>query len=87
MVAVVVVAKEVVLAGVSGIFHCLAVALVEQVLVDAPVPQSEAPPEEVVRGVRAQDLRRASSLTLPMGTVMFGTAVWWMTRSFSPAVL
>ena len=28
------------------------------ILVDATVPQREAPPEEVVRGVRAQDLRR-----------------------------
>ena len=28
-----------------------------------------------------------SSLALPMGTVMFGTAVRCVTRSFSPAVL
>ena len=58
MVAVVVVEGEVVLAGIATICRCLAVALLELELVDAPVPQSEAPPEEVVRGVRAQDLRR-----------------------------
>ena len=57
MVAVVVVEIDVVLAGVAGILHRLAVALLELELVDAPVPQREATPEEVVRGVRAQDLR------------------------------
>ena len=58
MVAVVVVEAEVVLGGIAAICRCLAVALLELELVDAPVPQSETPPEEVVRGVRAQDLRR-----------------------------
>ena len=57
VVAVVVVEGEVVLAGVVGELCRLAVALVEPVLVDAPVLHGEAPPEEVVRGVRAQDLR------------------------------
>ena len=59
MVTVVVVEREVVLAGVAGIRRCLAVALLELEFVDAPVPQCEATPEEVVRGVRAQDLRRS----------------------------
>ena len=57
MVTIVVVEGEVVLAGVAGLCRRLAVALLELVLVDAPVPQREATPEEVVRGVRAQDLR------------------------------
>ena len=51
MVAVVVVEGEVVLAGVAGICRRLAVALLELVLVDATVPQSEAAAKEVVRGV------------------------------------
>ena len=58
MVAVVVVEVEVVLAVVAGVLLRLAVALLELELFDATVPQSEAPPEEVVRGVRAQYLRR-----------------------------
>ena len=58
MVTVVVVEGEVVLAGVAWICRRLAVALLELELVDAPVPQSEAAAKEVVRGVRAQDLRR-----------------------------
>ncbi|MBR5686800.1 MAG: hypothetical protein IKX36_02460, partial [Prevotella sp.] len=36
----------------------LAVALIKQVFVDIPVLQREASPEQVVRGVRAQYLRR-----------------------------
>ena len=58
MVAVVVVEIDVVLAGVAGILHRLAVALLELELVDAPVPQRKTAAKEVVRGVRAQDLRR-----------------------------
>ena len=58
MVAVVVAERDVVLAGVAWICRRLAVALLELELVDAPVPQSEAAAKEVVRGVRAQDLRR-----------------------------
>ena len=42
MVTVVVVEREVVLAGVAGICRRLAVALLELVLVDATVPQREA---------------------------------------------
>ncbi len=57
MVAVVVVEREVVLTIVAGVHFRLAVALLELELVDAPVPQREASPEEVVRGVRAQNLR------------------------------
>ena len=57
MVLVIVVEKEVVLAVVAGVLLRLAVALPELELVDAPVPQREASPEEVVRGVRAQNLR------------------------------
>ena len=57
VVAVVVVEGEVVLAGVAGILRRLCVALVEEVLVDAPVPHREAAPEEVIYGVRAQDFR------------------------------
>ena len=58
MVAVVVVEGEVVLAGFADVLCRLAVALVELELVYPPVFHREAPPEEVVRGVRAQYLRR-----------------------------
>ena len=56
MVAVVVVEGEVVLAGFADVLCRLAVALVELELVYPPVPHREAAAEEVVRGVRAQDL-------------------------------
>ena len=56
MVAVVVMEGDVVLVGIVGVLFRLAVAPLELVLVQPPVPQREAPPEEVVRGVRAQDL-------------------------------
>ena len=58
MVTVVVVEREAVLTGVEGAPHGLAVALVKLVLVDAPVPQREHAAQQVVRGVRAQYLRR-----------------------------
>ena len=58
MFAVVIVEREAVLAGVEGAPHGLAVALVEQVPVDATVPQRERTAEQVVRGVRGQYLRR-----------------------------
>ena len=57
MVLVIVVEKEVVLAVVAGVLLRLAIALLELELVNATGPQSEAAPEEVVRGVRALDLR------------------------------
>ena len=57
VVTVVVAEREVVLAVVADVLPCLAVALLEQVLVDAPVPQCESTAEQVVRGVRAQYLR------------------------------
>ena len=58
VVTVVVVEREAVLAGVEGALHGLAVALLELVLVDAPVPHSKGTPEQVVRGIRSQYLRR-----------------------------
>ena len=57
MFAVVIVEREAVLAGVEGAPHGLAVALVEQVLVKAPVPQREHAAQQVVRGVCSQYLR------------------------------
>ncbi len=57
VVPVIVLERDVVLAGVAAICSCLAVALLELQLVDAAVPQREASAQEVVRGVRAQDLR------------------------------
>ena len=58
VVTVEVVEREGVLNGDGGVFRGLAVALVEQVLVDTPVPHSKGTPEQVVRGVRSQNLRR-----------------------------
>ena len=57
MVTVVVAEREVVLAVVAVVLPCLAVAFVEQVLVNAPVPQCESTADQVVRGVRAKYLR------------------------------
>ena len=57
MVTVEVAEREVVLAVVADVLPCLAVALLEQVLVDSSVPQCESTAEQVVRGVRAQYLR------------------------------
>ena len=58
MVTVVVEEGKVVLAGVAAVCRSLAVSLVEQELVYPPVPHREDAAQEVVRGVRAQDLRR-----------------------------
>ena len=58
MVAVVVIEGEVVPVGFVGVLFRLAIALLELKLVDAPVPQCEAAPEEVVRGVGVLYLRR-----------------------------
>ena len=56
VVTVVVEEREVVLAVVAAVLPCLAVALVEQVLVDSSVPQCESTAEQVVRGVRIKYL-------------------------------
>ena len=58
MVTVVIVEREAVLTGVEGAPYRLAVALLELVLVNAPVPQRERAAEQVVRGVCGQNLRR-----------------------------
>ena len=57
MVTVVVAEREVVLAVVADVLPCLAVAILELVLVDSSVPQCESTAEQVVRGVRAKYLR------------------------------
>ena len=57
MVAVVIIEGDVVLVGVVGVPFRLAVALLELELVESPVHQREAAPEEVVRGARTQYLR------------------------------
>jgi len=57
VVTVVVAEREVVLAVVADVLPCLAVALLEPVLVDAPVLQCESTADQVVRGVRSQYLR------------------------------
>ena len=57
VVTVVVAEREVVLAVVANVLPCLAVALLEQVLVDSSVPQCESTAEQVVRGVRIKYLR------------------------------
>ena len=49
VVTVVVAEREVVLAVVAVVFPCLAVALLEQVLVDSSVPQCESTAEQGVR--------------------------------------
>ena len=58
VVTVVVEEREVVLGGDGGVFRGLAVTLVEQVPVNASVLHRERAAEQVVRGVRGQDLRR-----------------------------
>jgi len=57
VVTVVIAEREVVLAVVAVVLPCLAVALLEQVLVDSSVPQCESTAEQVVRGVRIKYLR------------------------------
>ena len=57
VVTVVVAEREVVLAVVADVLPCLAVALLEQVLVDSSVPQCESTADQVVHGVRAKYLR------------------------------
>ena len=58
VVTVEVVEREGVLNGDGGVFRGLAVALVELVPVNAPVPQRKDAAEQVVRGVRGQYFRR-----------------------------
>ena len=57
VVAVVAAEVDVVLAGVAGVTHGQAVALIELELVDAPVFHCEAATEQVVSGVYAQDFQ------------------------------
>ena len=67
MVTVEVVEREVVLGGVGGVFRGLAVSLVEEVPVDAPVAHGEHAAEQVVRGVGGEDLRWSQLPRLPHG--------------------
>jgi len=69
VVAVVVVEGEVVLTGIADLCR-LTVALVELVLVDAPVLQREKAAEEVVRGVRKLYLRGGQLPTAANGTLL-----------------